>query len=70
MRLYHGTNAEIQRINLNMSRVGNDIGNGLYPFFELIKKILLFYTKSVYLQFLSDSRKDVNLLKKNKISNK
>lgn len=53
-----------------MSRVGNDIGNGLYPFFELIKKILLFYTKSVYLQFLSDSRKDVNLLKKNKISNK
>lgn len=30
MRLYHGTNAEIQQINLDESRVGKDFGVGFY----------------------------------------
>lgn len=30
MRLYHGTNVEIQRINLDESRVGKDFGVGFY----------------------------------------
>lgn len=30
MRLYHGTNAEIEAIDLNMSKVGKDFGCGFY----------------------------------------
>ena len=30
MKLYHGTNAEILRIDLNESRVGKDFGLGFY----------------------------------------
>jgi hypothetical protein len=30
MKLYHGTNAEFQHININESRVGKDFGVGFY----------------------------------------